>query len=83
MCRVLSIKHGGLQADLKGGSGGAAAPPGKKQIKYKKSRVPLSFLDNNFDVRFRLNGLMQIDNVSSLEIGYPRGVNTALTQGTE
>jgi len=53
------------------------------KVKYKKSRVPLSFLDNSFDVRFRLNGLMQIDNVSSLEIGYPRDVGTALTQGTE
>ncbi len=53
------------------------------KVKYKKSRVPVNFLDNNFDVRFRLNGLMQINNDSSLEIGYPRGVNTALIQGTE
>lgn len=53
------------------------------KVKYKKSRVPVNFLDNNFDVRFRLNGLMQIDNDSELEIGFPREVNTPLVQGTE
>ena len=29
MRMVFYVNHGGLQADLKGGSGGAAAPPGK------------------------------------------------------
>ena len=32
MRMVFYVNHGGLQADLKGGSGGAAAPPVKKTM---------------------------------------------------
>ena len=33
------INLGGLQADLKGWSGGAAAPPAKKVIKYIRPKL--------------------------------------------
>ena len=34
MRMVFYVNHGGLQADLKGGSGGAAAPPGNKSLNF-------------------------------------------------
>ena len=42
------------------------------RVKYKRSRTPLNYLDNQFDIRFRLNGLMKIENTDAIEIGYPR-----------
>jgi hypothetical protein len=53
------------------------------RVKYKKSRTVVNFLDNSFDIRFRMNGLMQIDNTDSIEIGFDRGVNALLVQGQE
>lgn len=53
------------------------------QIKYKKTRVPLTYQDSSFDERTRVRGEIRIINSKNLEIGYPRGVNTALVELVE
>ncbi len=39
MGMVLYVNHGGLQTDLKGGSGGGGSPPGEKKFKLIFSRL--------------------------------------------
>lgn len=53
------------------------------RVKYKRSRTPLNYLDNQFDIRFRLNGLMKIENTDAIEIGYPRTLESSLVVGKE
>ena len=48
------------------------------KIKFKKTRVPLTYADSAFTEKVRIKGEVRITNTDSLEIGYSRTIITAL-----
>tara|TARA_B110000902_G_C14257805_1_gene568621 strand:- start:282 stop:1736 length:1455 start_codon:yes stop_codon:yes gene_type:complete len=48
------------------------------KIKFKKTRIPLTYQDNSFSENVRIRGQVRITNTNNLEIGYPRTIITAL-----
>ena len=53
------------------------------KIDFKKTRVPLTYLDSAFTEPVRIKGQVSITNNNNLEIGYPRDLSTALVIGVE
>lgn len=51
------------------------------KVKYKKTRVPLTYQDSLFDERVRFGGEVTVTNSGNIEIGYPRTLTTALIAG--
>jgi hypothetical protein len=45
-------------------------------IKYKKTRIPLTYQDSLFDETIRIRGDARVINTSQLEIGYPKAVTS-------
>ncbi|MDA7491697.1 hypothetical protein N9M52_00435 [bacterium] len=45
-------------------------------IKYKRTRIPLTYKDSTFDETIRLRGDARVVNTSLLEIGYPKAVTS-------
>ena len=48
------------------------------KIAFKKTRVPLTYLDSAFTEPVRIKGQVSITNSNNLEVGYPRTITTAL-----
>jgi len=53
------------------------------QIKFKKSRIPRTYEDSFFDENVKIGGAIHIENSNEIQIGYPRGLDTALVSGVE
>ena len=53
------------------------------KIKFKKTRIPLTYEDTFFNEKVRFKGEVRLTNNNSLEIGYPRTITSALVVGEE
>lgn len=51
------------------------------KVKFKKSRIPLTYQDSSFNEKVRVGGEVRVTNSSNIEIGYSRLITTPLIVG--